>query len=199
MAEDFAQAERIVSRTFRDGGLVFKPEDLRIDDGIGFKFVGTPEEMAPSSGRSAPTPRWWGSSGKSTGAPTTMSTCWWTWSCPGRGDHAGGAPGLVGPGRPRAERPKSGKGFPAYVEAGESTFRAEVILTTRADLVESEFGSAIHEARIIEQRQGTPYSGRIASNASFIITHMLMLALSPTIETPELPVKMWGRSCPTCN
>ena len=45
MAEDFAQAERIVSRTFQDGILVFEPDDLRIDDGIGLKFVGTPEEM----------------------------------------------------------------------------------------------------------------------------------------------------------
>jgi hypothetical protein len=88
------------------------------------------------------------------------------------------------------------KGFPDYVQSGERTFRAEVILTTRADLVESEFGNAIHEARIIEQRQGAPYAGRIASNASFIITHMLMLALSPTIATPELPVKMWGRYLP---
>jgi hypothetical protein len=83
------------------------------------------------------------------------------------------------------------------VESGERTFRAEVILTTRADLVESEFGSAIHEARIIEQRQGSPYAGRIASNASFIITYMLMLALSPTIAASEqLPVKMWGRYLP---
>jgi len=87
------------------------------------------------------------------------------------------------------------KGFPDYVASGERSFRAEVILTTRADLVESEFGSAIHEARIIEQRQGT-YSGRIASNASFIITYMLMLALSPSITTPEIPVKMWGRYLP---
>ena len=77
--------------------------------------------------------------------------------------------------------------------SGERSFRAEVILTTRADLVESEFGSAIHEARILEQRQGSPYSGRIASNASFLITYMLMLALSPTIAPAELPVKMWGR------
>jgi len=87
-------------------------------------------------------------------------------------------------------------GFADYVHTGERTFRAEVILTTRADLVESEFGNAIHEARIIEQRQGASYAGRIASNASFIITHMLMLALSPTIATPELPVKMWGRYLP---
>jgi hypothetical protein len=89
------------------------------------------------------------------------------------------------------------KGFPDYVAGGERTFRAEVILTTRADLVESEFGSAIHEARILEQRHGVPYAGRIASNASFIISFMLMLALSPTIETPDpLPVKMWGRYLP---
>ena len=88
------------------------------------------------------------------------------------------------------------EGFPAFVEAGERTVRAEVILTTHADLVESEFGSCIHEARILEQRTGIPYSGRIALNASFLIEYMLMLALSPTTEVGDLPVKMWGRYLP---
>ena len=71
-----------------------------------------------------------------------------------------------------------------------------MILTTHADLVESEFGSCIHEARILEQRAAVTYSGRIASNASFLIEYMLMLALSPTLEVGDLPVKMWGRYLP---
>ena len=198
MAEDFAQAERIVSRTFRDGVLVFQPEDLRIDDGIGFKFVGTPEEMSSIELAIR-------------NHPAVLRVQ--------REEHRGlyndvnllvdlelPAPGqIVDQERARDWACLAGRGlsaedlaqgFPAYVESGERSFRAEVILTTRADLVESEFGSAIHEARIIEQRQGAPYAGRIASNASFIITHMLMLALSPTIATPELPVKMWGRYLP---
>jgi hypothetical protein len=198
MAEDFAQAERIVSRTFQDGVLVFQPEDLRIDDGIGLKFVGTPEELDTIEEAIR-------------NHPSVLGVA--------REEHRGlynDINLLVDLELPRPEQvielerhrdwsTLAGRGlrpdelaraFPGYVLGGERSFRAEVILTTRADLVESEFGNAIHEARIIEQRQSTPYSGRIASNASFIITHMLMLALSPTIATPELPVKMWGRYLP---
>jgi hypothetical protein len=198
MAEDFAQAERIVSRSFRDGFVVFQPEDLRIDDGIGFKFVGTPEELEIIEKTIRD-------------QPNVVAVQ--------REEHRGNyndvnllvdmelppAERLVDQERGRDWTPQSGrglspaelaKGFPDYVLQGQRTVRAEVILTTRADLVESEFGSAIHEARIIEQRQGSPYAGRIASNASFIIGYMLMLALCPSIATPELPVKMWGRYLP---
>jgi hypothetical protein len=199
MAEDFAQAERIVSRTFRDGAVVFQPEDLRIDDGIGFKFVGTPEEMHSIEEAIR-------------NHPSVVAVQ--------REEHHGlyndinllvdlqlpPVAQIIDQAPPRDWSVLSGrglsamelaKGFPDYVAGGERTFRAEVILTTRADLVESEFGSAIHEARILEQRHGVPYAGRIASNASFIISFMLMLALSPTIETPDpLPVKMWGRYLP---
>ena len=40
------------------------------------------------------------------------------------------------------------------------------------------------------------YSGRIASNASFLMEYMLMLAMSPTLAVGELPIKMWGRYLP---
>lgn len=198
MAEDFAQAERIVSRTFHDGVLVFQPEDLRIDDGIGFKFVGSPAELAAIE----QTIR---------NHPAVMRV--------EREEHRGtyndinllvdlelpGPERILEQERNRDWTALAGRGigaedlalgFPDYLEGGERSFRAEVILTTRADLVESEFGNAIHEARIIEQRQGQSYTGRIASNASFLISYMLMLALSPTVATPELPVKMWGRYLP---
>lgn len=88
------------------------------------------------------------------------------------------------------------KGFPAFLYSGESTIRAEIILTTHEDLVESEFGRCIHEARILQQRSRMLYIGRIAANASFLVEYMLMLAISPTIEVNELPVKMWGRYLP---
>jgi hypothetical protein len=198
MAEDFAQAERIVSRTFRDGVLVFKPEDLRIDDGIGFKFVGTPEEMASIELAIRNHPSVVGVQREEHRGLYNDINLLVDLELPpvdqvvGLERHRDWA-GLSGRGLTAEEL---AKGFPEYVQTGERTFRAEVILTTRADLVESEFGNAIHEARIIEQRQGAPYAGRIASNASFIITYMLMLALSPTIATPELPVKMWGRYLP---
>lgn len=198
MTHDYHEAERLVSRTFRDGVLVFKPEDLRIDDGIGLKFVGTREEIArieTAIGQH----------------PSVLSVQ--------REEHRGKyndinllvdlklpAPELIlGQSRDWDWTRHAGKGispeqlaedFPAFLESGERSFRAEVILTTHADLVESEFGTCIHEARILDQRTGVTYSGRIASNASFLIEYMLMLALSPTLEVEELPVKMWGRYLP---
>ncbi len=198
MAQDYDQAERIVSRTFRDGVLVFKPEDLRIDDGIGLKFVGTPGEMESMEEAIRNHPAVVGvvkeeHRGRyndinllvdlSVPEPGTLVDLArdWDWS-----RHAG--KGLT--------PLELAEGFPAFVEGGQRTFRAEVILTTESDLVESEFGSCIHEARILEQRAGVTYSGRIASNASFLIEYMLMLALSPTLEVGELPVKMWGRYLP---
>jgi hypothetical protein len=54
----------------------------------------------------------------------------------------------------------------------------------------------MHEQRILEQRGNASYSGRIASNASFLIEYMLMLAVSPTVEVETLPVRMWGRYLP---
>ena len=198
MIQDHHQAERIVSRIFRDGVIVFKPEDLRIDDGIGLKFVGTPEEMAAMEEAIRRHPGVAGLEREehrgryndvnllvdlelpSPGALVDLARSW-DW------------PAHAGKGLTPAELEA---GFPAFVEGGERTFRAEVILTTHEDLVESEFGSCIHEARILEQRTGIPYSGRIASNASFLIEYMLMLALSPQTTMEELPVKMWGRYLP---
>ena len=198
MAEDFAQAERIVSRTFRDGVVVFQPEDLRIDDGIGFKFVGTAEEIVSIERAIREHPAVIGIQREEHRGTYNDINLLVDLELPAKDliieqERNRDWSALAGRGLTPAEL---AKGFADYVQTGEQSFRAEVILTTRADLVESEFGSAIHEARIIEQRHGVPYAGRIASNASFIITYMLMLALSPTIVTPELPVKMWGRYLP---
>jgi hypothetical protein len=86
--------------------------------------------------------------------------------------------------------------FARYVESGARSIRMEFILTTMEDLVESEFGRAMHEERILRQRLQEVYSGRIAQNASYIIRYLLMLALSPTVKVDDIPVKMWGRYLP---
>ena len=198
MAHDFQEAERIVSRSFRDGVLIFQPEDLHIDDGIGLKFVGTPEELEAMAQAIRNHP--------------CVLAC-------EREEHRGvyndinllvdlalPEPGvIVAQARDWNWERHAGKGltpaelqadFPGFVESGERSIKAEVILTTHADLVESEFGSSIHEARILGQRTGMPYSGRIASNASFLVEYMFMLALAPTTEIGDHPVKMWGRYLP---
>ena len=83
--------------------------------------------------------------------------------------------------------------FRSYVMTGARDFRVEVILTTFEDLMESEFGHSIHEARIVEQRGHANYTGRIAQNASYIIEYLLQMAISPTIQVGPVPFKMWGR------
>lgn len=198
MAQDFLQAERIVSRSFKHGLLTFKPRDLQIDDGIGLKFVGSQEEIRrmedairsfePVVGVQREEHR--GSYNDINllvdlrlpppGLLIDMAQAW-DWSK------------LTGFGLSVNDLQT---GFPSWVEGGEDTFRVEVILTTREDLVESEFGMSIHEARILDQRERSAYSGRIAMNASFITRFMAMVALSPIVEVDAIPVKMWGRYLP---
>ena len=198
MDEDFHQAERIVSRSFKDGLLVFKPEDLQIDDGIGLKFVGTPEELVsmeaairgygPVVGVHREEHR--GAYNDINILVDLQLPSWeelmdlarhWDWSL------------QTGFGLSAEEL---ASGFPGWIEGGARTFRVEVILTTREDYVESEYGNSIHEARILEQRAKAAYSGRIASNAAFITRYMAMVALAPTVQVDSLPVKMWGRYLP---
>ncbi len=198
MVEEFAAAERIVSQAFRDRELNFEPDDLRIDDVIGFKFTGTLREQARIEDAIAQHP---GATiverevhrGSYNAvnllvdldlppAATTIDRlrlCDWGFAA-GRG----------------IEPRELAEGLPLYVESGARTFRTEIILTTYEELVQSEFGLSIHEERILDQRRSAPYTGRIASNVSFLIEYLLMLALSPTLEVDSLPVKMWGRYLP---
>jgi len=84
----------------------------------------------------------------------------------------------------------------AYAAHGARTVRVEIILTTYEELMESEFGRSIHELRVLRLRQRQAYSGPIAQNAGYLIEYLLVLASSPTINIPELPVKMYGRYLP---
>lgn len=198
MAQDFHQAERIVARSFKHGLMTFDSGSLRIDDGIGLKLVGTPKELAAMEGAIRACPQVIEvQKEEHRGAYNDINLLVdlqlppsgtlvdaaraWDWSR------------QAGCGLSEAEL---AGGFPEWVESGERTFRVEVILTTREDLVESEFGASIHEARILDQRGKSAYAGRIAVNASYITRYMAMVALSPTVAVDGIPVKMWGRYLP---
>ena len=195
MEYEFETAERLISQTFRDRQLIFEPLDLRIDDFIGFKFIGTPAEQDLLERAIREHPR-------ATLVEREVH----------RGDYNATnllvdlelppAVELIERMRGRSWGFAAGRGldpedlergFPEYVHTGARTFRAEVILTTYDELVESEFGRSIHEVRILDQRSKESYTGRIATNASYIIEYLLMVALSPTADIDALPVKMWGR------
>jgi len=198
MSDEFARAERTVSLAFRDRRLRFAPLDLQIDDVIGFKLVGTREQLERVPDLIAEQP----------GAEILE-----------REEHSGtyNAVNLIVEltlpdvdtiagwmaGRDWTFAVERGlaadtltERFREYVATGARTICAEVILTTYDELIESEFGRCIHEQRILQQRTSAPYSGRIATNASYIIEYMLMLAISPRIQISEVPVKMWGHYLP---
>ncbi len=195
MAEEFAAAERIVSHSFKDQRLVLEPHHMRIDDMIGIKFVGTPEELlrierAVRSHPCAQVVERQVHEGSYCDVQLLVEL-----QLPPVAD-------IIAAQRTRDWSQAAGRGlsaqeladdFPGFVESGARTFRCEIILTTFDELVESEFGRSMHEERIIQQRTAAPYRGRIARNASYLVEYLLMLAISPTTEISALPVKMWGR------
>ncbi len=198
MQQEFETAERIVSQAFRERELVFRPPDLRIDDFIGFKFVGPPEEHAIVERAIAEHPRATIVEREVHSGDYNAVNLLVDIQLPPAGetiDRMRGRDWSFGAGRGIAPEALA-QGFADYVESGARTFRAEVVFTTFEELVESEFGRCIHEVRIIDQRSTIAYNGRIAKNASFLIEYLLMLAISPTVVLESLPVKMWGRYLP---
>lgn len=85
---------------------------------------------------------------------------------------------------------------PDYLSLGAKSVRIELILTTPEELMEAEFGRSIHELRILRLRQRQEYNGPLGQNAGYLIEYLLVLAASPTIRIPEIPIKMYGRYLP---
>jgi hypothetical protein len=198
MRREFEEAEQIVSRGFEKRSLVLRPQEMRIDDVMGAKLIGSEAELAGFERAIAEHP-----------AATIVEREVHT----GRYNATNLLVDLTVPDPEQlAERARHidwsfaaargldvdalRDGFAGYVREGSRTFRSEIILTTPEELVESEFGRSIHEERILEQRRYATYTGRIAQNASFLIQFLLTLAISPTVHVDRLPVKMWGRYLP---
>ena len=188
-------AERLVADRIRSGRIALDPEKNRVDDVIGVKIIGTPSELE--------------------NLEAALDDLEYTFAFQ-REVHAGAYEGIhylvdlqlppnevilanmagidwsfaAGRGVPVENLDES---FRRYIKDCRRTFRVELILTTFDDLVESEFGIAIHEQRILEQRDLADDYGRIARNASSIIEYLLRLATSSTIKIENIPIKIWGR------
>lgn len=198
MAGDFINAERIVSRSFQEPCIELLPEDTHIDDVVGFKFAGPAELLETIEKAVAEHPKAVIAERETHQGEYNAINLLVDIQLP--------PPGIIIDGLrdqdwsfavSRGLDPEDlHRDLPGYVESGARTIRVEVILTTFEELVESEFGRSMHEERIIKQRSSTPYRGRIAQNASYLIEYMLMLAISPRVEVAEIPIKMWGRYLP---
>lgn len=86
--------------------------------------------------------------------------------------------------------------FEAFVGDGAKNLSLDLILTTPAELIESEIGRSMHETRILRQRQKNTVFGDIPMNIEFIIEYLLAVGLSPVVTIEEIPIKIWGRYLP---
>ncbi len=195
MREDFERAEQQVSQLFREQEVVLGREQMRIDDIIGCKIIGSTQELerveraisAHPGARLAEREVHRGAYNDTNllvdlDLPEPAEIV----------DRLGGRDWCFAGGRGIAPE-RLERAFPAYVESGARSYRAEIILTSLEELIESEFGRSMHEERVLAQRQTAQYAGRIARNASFLIEYMLRLAISPTVTIDQLPIVMWGR------
>ena len=195
---DFLDAEAWLSERFRKGSIRIPTDALPIDDVIGFKIIGTPEDLARTEAFIDEYP-----------GATVFE----------REEHRGEYNAvniLVDLELPTpdqiierfaeldwmfvADRGLSPEqlahGFPDFIRGAARSIRLELILTTFDEFLESELGRCMHEYRILEQRERRDYRGRMAKNAEFIIEYLLAVAYAPTTEIQEIPVKMWGQYLP---
>ncbi len=88
------------------------------------------------------------------------------------------------------------KGLEQLLEGAQPTLEIELILSTFADMVESELGNSLHEERIIAQRDNKVYKGYIPMNVEFLIEYLFAVGVSPQVHIERLPIKLWGRYLP---
>ncbi|HDQ41933.1 MAG TPA: hypothetical protein ENN39_13030 [Desulfonatronum sp.] len=198
MQQDFLDAEAIVARRFRSKKMLIDRSALTVNDLLGFKIIGDPEllERVPSMLREEPgvtlveVQNHIGNYNAvnllvdiELPEPAALASLSETFDW------------LIAAQR-GLDPSEAQKGFQEYVARGAGKVRLEIILTTYDELMESEFGRSMHELRILRLRQRQAYCGPIAQNAAYLIEYLLTLASSPTVDVPELPIKMYGRYLP---
>ncbi len=198
MRSDFMAAERRVAEGFRNGEIYLDRKDLTINDIIGFKIIGDPEQLHWAEQMLAQEPHVAIVEREVHRGHYNATNLQVDVELPPVGELVDVARAMdwsvaVSRGLDPVEARRS---FPRFVETGARTVRTEIILTTYPELIESELGRSLHELRILRLRERQSYSGRIAENARYLIEYLLAVAYAPTVSVPELPVKMWGRYLP---
>jgi hypothetical protein len=198
MAAEFAHAEALVAQRIASGELSFSRDDLAIDDVFGLALLTDDEaqlatleerlrEHADLSVESA-TP-----SDASEGAHFRAEI-----TLPAHDE-------LLRPSRDFDWSQAAGRGLTAaqleaglasHAEAGASTVRVEISLSSYRALAELELGDSPPEARIVGERFGGSYRGHIAENVAYLIEYLLMTAISPRRELEALPTEVTGRYVP---
>lgn len=86
--------------------------------------------------------------------------------------------------------------FETFFSNGTNTVQLDLIFISFDELVESEIGRSMHEARIFKQRQHQNSFGNIPINIEYLIEYLIAVGLSPVVHINEIPIKIWGRYLP---
>jgi hypothetical protein len=198
MQQDFIDAEITVANRFRDKTMRFERDAFTINDMLGFKIIGEPEELDLVFDRLKEEPGFkmveiQEHSGKYNAVNLSVDL-----QLPDPEELLKDLQGLDWSiaGRRGLNPDEARRGFPSYLERGSRSVRLEIILTTYPELMESEFGRSLHELRILQLRERMSYSGLLAQNAAYLIEYLLTLAMAPVVDVPELPIKLYGRYLP---
>lgn len=198
MQNDFAAAEQTVASRFRRGNVRISREALTVNDLPGFKIIGEPEllEQVPALLDQTPGIRLLETESH-TGNYNAVNLLVEI-ALPPLDETVARLKGFDWSlARRRGLNPDAAKdGFRDYLNLGACAVRLEIILTTHAELMESEFGRSLHELRVLRLRQRQNYGGPIAQTAADLVEYLLALAGAPTVSVTELPIKMYDRYLP---
>jgi hypothetical protein len=198
MAREFVAAEEGVARDFQVGAIRFDRDALTIRDVAGIKIVGPVERLADLEA---------GLEGRRDvrvldrkvfqgryQATSLILEVTWDQEEACRAYRDGRAwERYVGRGIPEA---RLREGLEPLIRGAAPTLTVEVMLTTFPDLVESELGRGLHEARIIAQRENREYTGYLPMNIEFLVEYLFAVGFSPQTEIEDVPIKLWGRYLP---
>lgn len=81
--------------------------------------------------------------------------------------------------------------YAEFIASSEPTVNLEIIVSSYAQMLESEIGSCMHEERIIRQRRNPQYLGQLAQNVEFLMEYLFTFPASGRREVGELPLCLW--------
>ncbi|MCG3193817.1 MAG: hypothetical protein DIJKHBIC_03071 [Thermoanaerobaculia bacterium] len=196
--ELFVEAERLVCLDIASGSLPVRPPDFLVHDLVGVKLIGDPSGLERFESRVAVHPQVISVQRTEHRGVYRDTHLVVELACP---PLAASVDWLRAQNWDQAARrgltaATLRRWIPEYVESAERSFFVEILLTTREDLVESEFGRGLHEERTERQREGLMWARQLPTNVALIIMYALLVAVGPKTEVQDLPVKLAGRYLP---
>ena len=84
-----------------------------------------------------------------------------------------------------------------FLDAGEDHVMVEIIVSTFQDFMESEYGRAMHEERVLAQRTERQYRGHLATAVRYLMDYMFTLCIAPAHRPmDDVPIKLWVKYMP---